>query len=172
MRRGAAETMLPRGDRARPLLQDAPYREGVRGKRPFPQQPGAGPRQDGQGKLEPCMSKPSKGKDTEFPSPGQQGEQMAGGLTPHPSLPGSPSVKQASGSRYSSGCSTGTSSTSGLMSMVLPSEELVSSSFWSQRRRVSGRDHAGKCPLLSTTSAGSRRQTATTHRGSWSQPDN
>lgn len=43
--------------------------------------------------------------------------------------PLSPSVKQASGSKYSSGCSTGTSSTSGLISMVLPSEELVSSSF-------------------------------------------
>lgn len=49
-------------------------------------------------------------------------------LMPSPRPP-SPSVKQASGSKYSSGCSTGTSSTSGLMSMVLPSEELVSSSF-------------------------------------------
>lgn len=41
----------------------------------------------------------------------------------------SPSVQQASGSKYSSAASTTTtSSTSGLMSMVLPSDELVSSS--------------------------------------------
>lgn len=61
--------------------------------------------------------------------PQQKPVSGARAAVPPLSLPLAPSVKQASGSKYSSGCSTGASSTSGLISMVLPSEELVSSSF-------------------------------------------